>query len=107
MFISQQGGSYKRSTLVMMTAVAIRKTGVISGCAFGNQPVSMTNFDNGATCITSGDKRGAVKTWAVACEQFYTCSVCDKLTKMQGKMIPTTGHLKREKYLCRNLRVKS
>ena len=59
-FISQQGGSYKRSTLVMMIAVAIRKTGVISGCALGNQPVSMTNFDNGATCITSGDKRWPV-----------------------------------------------
>ena len=51
---------YKRSTLVMMIAVAIRKTGVISGCALGNQPVSMTNFDNGATCITSGDKRQAM-----------------------------------------------
>ena len=58
-FISRQGGSYKRSTLVVMVAVAIRKTGVISGCALGNQLVStcMTNFDNGATCITSGDKR--------------------------------------------------
>ena len=59
-FISRQGGSYKRSTLVVMVAVAIRKTGVISGCALGNQLVSMTNFDNGATCITSGDKRWPV-----------------------------------------------
>ena len=59
-FISQQGGSYKRSMLVMMIAVAIRKTGVISGCALGNQPVSMTNFDNGDTYITSGDKRWPV-----------------------------------------------
>ena len=50
----------QRSTLFMMTAVAIRKTGIISGCALGNQPVSMTNFDNGATYITSGDKRWPV-----------------------------------------------
>ena len=78
--MSQQGGSYKKSTLVMMIAVTIRKTGVISGCALGNQPVSMANFDNGATCITSGDETTCVsslcnypvKTWAVACEQFYS-----------------------------------
>ena len=53
-FISQQGGSYKRSTLFMMTAVAIRKTGVISDCALGNQPVS-TAMKQLASPVVTGD----------------------------------------------------
>ena len=44
----------QRSTLFMMTAVAIRKTGVISGCALGNQPVSIA-MEQLASPVVTGD----------------------------------------------------